>query len=327
MDSKGSHFFIGLFVVAGVVGIFVIGLWLAKTDSAEKTISYEVYLEESVSGLSVGSRVAYRGLRVGYVSYIAIKPDNPQLVLVRINVQEAVQIRQGDVASLKLEGITGTSFINIEGAEQGSEVIHSDGTNPAVIPSQKSNLEQLVQGAPELINQGTLLAQRFADVFNRENREQLNSILQNINAVTTSLAAEKENISSMFGTINDAGLEFKKLGLAMNGVIIKVDTLADKLNTIAAGTNTLITDDGKQLINEWEKTAKSLKALADSANNVVESNKDSLQQFSQEGLYEFTLFLQESRILVAGLSRIVDRIESTGARFLLDQPTSEIHTD
>jgi len=327
MNSKGSHFFIGLFVLAGVVGIFVTGLWLTKTDSTEKTVSYEVHLEESVSGLSVGSRVAYRGLRVGYVSYIGIKPDDPQLVLVRINIQEANQIRQGDVASLKLEGITGTSFINIEGAEQGSKVIHSSASSPAVIPSQKSSLEQLVRGAPELINQGTLLAQRFADVFSQDNREQLNSILKNINAVTTFLAAEKENISKMFGAINDAGTDFKKLSLALNGVIVKVDTLVDKLNTVADGANTLITDDGKQLIKEWKNTANSLRLLADSVNNVVDTNEDSLQQFTQEGLYEFTLFLQESRTLVAGLSRIVDRIESTGARFLLDQPTSEIHSD
>jgi len=325
MNSKGSHFFIGLFVVAGIVGIFVTGLWLAKSDSTEKVTPYEVHFEESVSGLNVGSRVSYRGIRIGYVSYIGIKPDNPQLVLVRINIQNTNPIYQGDVASLKLEGITGTSFINIEGAKPDSEVLHSNVTNPAVIPSQKSKLEQLVQGAPELIKQGTILAQRFANIFNQDNREQLNSILKNINAVTTSLAAQKEDISNMFATVNDAGIEFKTLILSLNAVTVKIDILADKLNIAADSANSLITDDGKHLIKEWENSANSLQTLANSANNILETNQDSLQQFSQEGLNEFSHFLQEARILVAGLSRIVDRIESTGARFLLDQSTSEIN--
>ena len=124
MNSKGAHFFIGLFVLAGIAGIFTSGLWLAKSDGTEKTTPYEAHFEESVSGLNVGSRVSYRGIRIGYVSYIGIKPDNPQLVLVRINIDDPNQIHQGDLASLKLEGITGTSFINIEGAEPGSQVLH-----------------------------------------------------------------------------------------------------------------------------------------------------------------------------------------------------------
>jgi phospholipid/cholesterol/gamma-HCH transport system substrate-binding protein len=80
MQSRGIHFFIGIFVVTGMIGIFATGLWLAKVNNSEETNTYVIYFEESVSGLDVGSHVDYRGMRIGLVSYIGIKPDNPQLV-------------------------------------------------------------------------------------------------------------------------------------------------------------------------------------------------------------------------------------------------------
>ena len=324
MDSKGYHFFIGLFVIFGFIGIFATGVWLSRQDSTEKTIPYEIHFEESVSGLNIGSWVSYRGIRIGSVSYLGIKPDNPQLVLVRISVQDDHQLRQGDVASLKFSGITGASYINIEGAAPGSNVIPSSDADPAVIPSQKSEFEQLVQGVPELISQSTILVQRFANILNQDNQQQLQSILNNINNISTSFVEQNDNISEMFATIQDAATEFKALSASLNQTTTKVDSLVTRLNGTVDGVNVLITEDADNLIKEWQLTAKSLKSMADSANDILAANQDSLQQFSQEGLNEFVHFLQEARLLVAGLSRVVDRIESSGARFLLDQHTPEI---
>jgi phospholipid/cholesterol/gamma-HCH transport system substrate-binding protein len=327
MDSKGYHFFIGLFVIFGITGILATGIWLSRQDNTEKTIPYEIHFEESVSGLNIGSWVSYRGIRIGSVNYMGIKPDNPQLVLVRISVQDDHLLRQGDEASLKFGGITGASYINIEGAVPGSKVIQSSDTDPAVIPSQKSDFAQLVRGVPELISQSTILVQRFANILNQDNQEQLKSILTNVNAISTTLVDQNDNISEMLLTIQDAATQFKALSISLNGTITKVDMLVTRLNTTVDGVNVLVTDDAEQLINEWEITANSLKNLADSANDILTANQDSLQQFSQDGLNEFVHFLQEARLLVAGLSRVVDRIESSGARFLLDQNTPEINPE
>jgi len=324
MESKGFNFVIGLFVVAGIAGIFIVGLWLAKSGSTEKITPYEVLFEESVSGLSVGSKVSYRGIRIGSVSYIGIKPDDPQFVLVRIAIKEGYPIHQGDIASLKLEGITGTSYIDIEGAELGSEVIPSTPENPAAIPSRRSELGRLVQGVPDLINEGTVLAQRFSQILNPENREQLTSILANVNQITAMLAEQGENVTMAIATAHDAGNELIAVGQSLQKVATKIDSLVDTLQVTADGANQLIADDGTTLVREWEATAQSLRELSETAQSFLGANEDSLQHFSQEGLYEFTLFLQEARYLVAGLTRVVDRIESSGARFLLDQDNPEI---
>lgn len=324
MESKGFNFVIGIFVVAGIAGIFSIGLWLAKTGSIEKVTPYEVFFEESVSGLSVGSKVSYRGIRIGSVHYIGIKPNNPRFVLVRIAIKEGYQIHKGDIASLKLEGITGTSYIDIEGAERGSEILISTSESPATIPSRKSELGRLVQGVPDLVNEGTILAQRFGEILNQDNRDQLTSILINVNRITAILAEQGESINTVIATANDAGNELVVLSQSLKQVVIKVDSLVDTLQFAAEDANELIADDGTKLVKEWEATAQSLRQLSESAQRFLGDNEDSLQHFSQEGIYEFTLFMQEARHLVAGLTRVVDRIESSGARFLLDQHNPEI---
>jgi phospholipid/cholesterol/gamma-HCH transport system substrate-binding protein len=324
MESKKFNFVIGLFVVAGIAGIFIIGLWLAKTGSNEKITPYEVLFKESVSGLSVGSKVSYRGIRIGSVTSIGIKPDDPQFVLVRIAVKEEYPIHQGDIASLKIEGITGTSYIDIEGAEWDSELIESTPENPATIPSRRSELGRLVKGLPDLINEGTILAQRFSEMVNDKNREQVTAILVNIKEITTMLAEQGENINTVMVTAEDAGNELIAVSRSLQNVATKLDSLVDTLQVTANDTDRLINDEGTELINEWKTTAQSWRELSDTAQNFLVVNEDSLRHFSQEGLYEFTLFLQEARYLIAGLSRVVDRIESSGARFLLDQHNPEI---
>lgn len=324
MDSKGFNFVIGLFVVAGIAGIFITGLWLAKTGSNEQITPYEVLFEESISGLSVGSKVSYRGIRIGSVTYIGIKPDDPQYVLVRIAIKEGYPLHQGDIASLKMEGITGTSFIDIEGAELGSEIISSTPENPAIIPSRRSELGRLVKGMPDLINEGTILAQRFSEMLNQENRDQLSSILANANQISAMLAEQGENVTTLLVTANDAGTELVTVSQSLREVVTKIDSLVDTLEVTADGANQLITDDGTRLVKEWETTAQSLRKLSDSAQGFLDANEASLEHFSQEGLYELTLFMQEARLLVAGLTRVVDRIESSGARFLLDQHNPEV---
>ena len=324
MESKSLNFIIGLFVVAGIAAIFTVGLWLTKTGSSEKTIPYEVHFGESVSGLSVGSRVSYRGIRIGSVTSIGIKPDDPRFVVVGIAVNEAYPIHQGDTAALKLEGITGISYVDIEGAEGGSEIIQSSPQNVAVIPSRRSELGRLVKGLPELINEGTVLAQRFSELLDEENREQFTSILANINTLTIMLAEQGEHIDAVLLTAEEAGNEIITVSRSLQEVAIKIDGLVDTLQVTADGTTQLINEDGTELVAEWQATARSLRKLSDTAQNFLVANEASLQHFTQDGLYEFTLFLQEARYLVAGLTRVVDRIEASGARFLLDQHNPEV---
>lgn len=327
MNSHASHFIIGLFVLAGIIGTFVFGLWLAESGKDTSTTPYIIHFEESVAGLRVGSRVSYRGIPIGSVTEIGIKPDDPQYVSVMVNIEDKYRLREGDVASLKLEGITGTSYINIEGAAQDTPPLTSSEDEPAVIPSQKSDLELVVKGIPDLLNQASVVLNRFDALLNKKNRLQVESILINLNALTESLAGQDENITNMFATVNTAGEKIISLSETLEDTVGEVGTIIGKVDELIEDVDAVVAEDGQKLIGEWKDTAVSLRTVSISLNRLLEDNEESLEHFSREGLKEFSLFLQEARILVAGLTRVVESLESSGARFLLDQHVPEINPE
>lgn len=327
MNTNGTNFIVGLFVIGGIIAIFIVGLWLARSDRTEKLIPYEIHFEESVSGLSVGSRVSYRGIRIGSVSDISIMDANPQFVRVIITIQQKYHIRQGDVAILKPEGITGSSYINIEGAQPGNEILSSTEANPAHIPSKKSEFERIVQGGPELISEATQLANRVSQVFDSGNRKQLNEIVTNINSLTSTLVKEEKNITTMLQSVNEISIELVVLSKSLNDLTQQMEPILAQASKTIANAENFFGKDGQRLIHEWEKSALSLQKVTHSAEKILTGNEESLNAFARDGLFEFSLFLQEARQLVAGMTRVVEQLEASGARFLLDQQNSEIEIE
>jgi len=75
MSMKPSYFKIGLFVIAGSLLILVAVVVLGSGLLAQERAYFETYFDESVSGLSVGSPVEFRGVQIGLVEKIAFIRD------------------------------------------------------------------------------------------------------------------------------------------------------------------------------------------------------------------------------------------------------------
>jgi paraquat-inducible protein B len=74
MSTKASYFKIGMFVIA-TVGVLLAGIMVLSAGVLTRdTLLLETYMDESVQGLSVGSPVLYRGVRIGTVKQITFLP-------------------------------------------------------------------------------------------------------------------------------------------------------------------------------------------------------------------------------------------------------------
>src|SRR4030042_4168189 len=75
MSVRPSYFKIGLFVIVGglliLAAVVVLGSGLLRQEKAY----FETYFDESISGLSVGSPVEFRGVRIGLVEKISFIRD------------------------------------------------------------------------------------------------------------------------------------------------------------------------------------------------------------------------------------------------------------
>jgi paraquat-inducible protein B len=70
MDAKPHYFKIGVFVLIGVALIVVTVVIFGAGLLAQDELLFESYFAESITGLSVGSPLEFRGVRIGHVSQI-----------------------------------------------------------------------------------------------------------------------------------------------------------------------------------------------------------------------------------------------------------------
>lgn len=75
MSMKPSYFKIGLFVILASLLILGAVVIFGSGILTQEKIYFETYFDDSVSGLSVGSRVEFKGVRIGRVEKIAFLRD------------------------------------------------------------------------------------------------------------------------------------------------------------------------------------------------------------------------------------------------------------
>ncbi len=309
METRASYLLIGSFVLLVVIGAFAFVIWLARIEVGGARSYYDAYFEESVTGLTVGGEVRYRGIKIGKVVDIRVKAYDPRLAAVRIEIDPGVVLREGDVATLKIFGITGVAFINIEGALADSPPLAAREGEPApVVPSRPSELEQLLQGVPDLIAQAREVTTRLALVFDESNRAAVGEILADVNALTGMLSESRPQLERVIDAIDRASGDIAETAASINAVAGKVDGLLD-------GAGSLLDNDVKALVGDLRGAAQRFEALASEAEQILADNKEPLKDFTGDGLNEFERFITEARLLVAGLSRVTERVEAQGVRY------------
>lgn len=180
MSAKANYFKLGLFIIIAVV-IGVIGvLALGAGRLLEKKIILETYLDESVQGVDIGSKVKFRGVTVGNIRKIDFtrnryEQNKPQLErrnYVRIEIEMSAnalgsktralvnedlprEIQNGLRARLTALGVTGTSYLEVdyfEAAKNPPLPIDWEPDYP-YIPSAPGSFARIVNSAQDVFAQ------------------------------------------------------------------------------------------------------------------------------------------------------------------------------
>ena len=120
MEIRASYLIVGAVVLALIAGLAAFSVWLVGADIDRNVARYEIAFAGSVSGLSEGGQVLYRGIPVGRVADIRIDPADVETVLVAVDLERDTPIKEDTVASLELQGLTGIAYVQLEGGTQAS---------------------------------------------------------------------------------------------------------------------------------------------------------------------------------------------------------------
>src|SRR5947208_16863382 len=123
METKANYVAVGAFVLALVLGLVIALLWLTGAQYAQEYAYYQTFFSGSVSGLGKGTPVRYNGIEVGRVGQLNFDPNDPKKVQVVMQIDPKLQIHADSVASIASQGLTGGSYVEIDGGSKKSPVL------------------------------------------------------------------------------------------------------------------------------------------------------------------------------------------------------------
>ncbi|MBT9612872.1 MAG: MCE family protein [Burkholderiales bacterium] len=152
METDKHYFFEGLFIIGFAIALAIFAVWLGSPGHHDD-VRYRIYFPESVSGLTAGDQVKYRGVDVGTVKSIIIDPENSRLVRVDVRLRKDTPVKTDTRASLALKGLTGAVFIELSGGDPAAQTLLAvtpPGKMPE-IPSEKTGLKAMLDDLPKLV--------------------------------------------------------------------------------------------------------------------------------------------------------------------------------
>lgn len=233
MYSRINYTLVGLFVTLFTIALFAFGFWLAKYGFEQKYDQYYLYFTEPVDGLTIDSSVKLKGVDVGKVSSIQVDPDNVERIRVLIRLNEGTPITKGMYALLKLQGITGLSYVEIAGGKKGEARLLPVGEKIPVIPTRESLIHKLSESAPELLEKLEKTADNLSRILSDRNRDRLTEILENTARATGKAEEVEDRIIALAEDFNTTLRHFDRrvasIEEEVNGV---TKTLNDKLPSL-----------------------------------------------------------------------------------------------
>ncbi|MCH8684979.1 MlaD family protein [Pedomonas mirosovicensis] len=303
METKANHVLIGAFVLALIAALFGFVLWLSRLDQSNAR-EYDIFFTDSVTGLDVGGDVRFNGVPIGQVKQIALFPNDPRHVRVRVSIASDAPILQGTTATLEPLGITGIVFVQLYGTMVGAPPLTKEGPyGVPVIPSRPSSLSELVSGAPQLLQQATVAVTRLAEILGPENRASITQSLKNVERLTQTVANRSPEIDQTL--------------VELASTMAEVRTAAENLTHLSQSANALVDDDVRPLMADLRRVSGQADKLVAELNAVVAENRPAVSQFTRITLPEATRLIIEMRDLMRSIQQVTERLEDGPAASLL----------
>jgi phospholipid/cholesterol/gamma-HCH transport system substrate-binding protein len=226
MATKAQKVRLAIFLLAaGGILIFLIAL-IAGMRLLEESFHYYIEFEETnVSGLSRGASVNYLGLTIGQVDEISIPAEAVNTIVVAIAVKEQYSnvIRTDTEASLSTHPLSGQKHVELINTLPDASPLPPDSrirSNPnslfadieqrgaaildrldefmanATLITKQENRIQIAR----LLDQGAKLAEN-ANLLIAENRHDTRRTMQNMAAISASMAATTASLSAVSDTL------------------------------------------------------------------------------------------------------------------------------
>ena len=289
MSVKANYFKVGVFVMvaAGLLTAAVVSFAMPKLD---KPIYVETYMDESVAGLSEGSQISYRGVKIGRVENISFAssrydtvPQYAKYVVIDMVIESEKLLGKGGFADVEgnlgeLIGaglriritsnpLTGLSYLEADYPVGASEPLKYDWKSQYYyIPSDLSVLNKFAQSA-----QAAFEAMEKVDVVDLSDR------LANL-------------MMSLEVAVNDANLQ--KLSDKSAEMLTELTETARRINVLLGTEGDMPKSTVEEVLGNFEEALAQMQEVLADIDKVATSQQPGVEQIVED-LREFSANIKE----------------------------------
>ncbi|MGA9335615.1 MAG: MlaD family protein [Rudaea sp.] len=304
METRASYVLIGAFTLLVFLGAFAFALWIGKVSLEREWTYYDIVFKEAVSGLSIGGAVQYNGIQVGEVRKLSLAPDDPREVIAHVRLAGDTPVKTDTKARLTLLGITGVTVIQLSGGTPTApRLLPQGGETVARIVADESALQSLLASGQDVAISANDVLLRVGKLLSDENMRHVASALDHIDAVSSALATQRDELRSL---------------IAQSGAAItQLKTTLARIDTLAGSTDRLVNGEARQSLEAAHAWLASAQRVTESANAILDRNRAPLAGFGDEGLAQVGPVLSELRQTLRSLRAITARLNDDPAAYLL----------
>lgn len=271
METRANYGLIGLFTLI-VVGIAV-GMiyWVGRLDEAGSARAVQISFPGAVSGLVSGSPVNFNGIRVGTVRGLSLDPDNPEAVLVDVDVADTTPLKEDTAITLGTTGLTGASYVDLRGGSKEKTNLLTQENIPQ-LSADGSSMDDLLQAARDMMGRVDRVVRRV-DLLVETNSGEIEKTIQNAAIFSEALANNADGIDRFLATTSDAANKISALSVKLEGLAGKADSLISAVDPTQV-SNT---------ISNIEKFTGNLDDTAVTLQDLVNESRETLSVFNTFG--------------------------------------------
>lgn len=283
MENKSHALLAGIFVLILMVAAAAAAIWIGRKNITYE--SFELLSRLPVGGLSIQSQVRYQGMSVGQVQGLAIDPNLPGVIRIRIGVVPETPVTKSTWAEISTQGVTGIS--NIDLRDDGSDPVRvvSRPDDLYEIPVRPGFLQKLQKSGVGMLEDAERVLNALEVFVTEDNAEVFGQILKNTLAMT-------DSATQTFKALDPTLKVLPELVKRMDGMVGKVDALADEMTALS-------------------RSARQTVALLNSPSGPLQQAAASLDQLQRSAAQLQTSTLPEVNRMIENISQASRSLTAT----------------
>ncbi len=302
MEKKVNFIILGIFIITLFASAVGVVLWINNYSSDEKFKYFKVNTKDSVSGIGKKAPVKYRGVIIGEVQDIFINPDNSEEVSILIKVKYTSPIKKDTYALIEPQGITGLSYIQLEGGLNDAPLLQTSKQNPAVIIAKASIFTQLNSTVKKLGDKSIQMLNSVNELLNEKNRKNFESTLSNLSVISKRLEKQTKKFDQIIQNANRVEKES----------IIAIKHIAHMSDSITH----IVQTNGVKTLQKMNDAADSLKNTMDKAEAKMDNGLFDIKNATKEVTVPLSETLQRLDMLLIQTEGLVGELKQSPSDIL-----------